>query len=395
MLSEKTIRYSHEFASVFLGVDALYRAHPDGDHIGLVIMNLAEGAITPTRFADIDQALTHLLDLQYRSVDLPEPDRRLFYQQLCHTTASILKWLRDGLPFPDRIRDFLHLDGIPPSASDLDSFRTQMQSLLTDMGYHGDLRAQCAEWEKRNRVPPDEVKQVMEVLLDEGWERTHRLISIPATKDDGLSVVTLSSDHFNARCDYRTRIVAINIDPVITRPALKHLVVHEAYPGHYVQFKIRQTHYHNGTGTAEALFSMLKSPSSCLFEGLADSGMHLLEWFEGDDDRFIMLMNRYQAGIAAAASWRLHHLGLAHDDVRNWLRDQALIGGEAWVSHRMGYISPKQRGMHIWSYWKGEPILTSVWERIAVDDRPVFLDYLFGRLHSPQTVHMFEQNQSH
>jgi hypothetical protein len=61
----------------------------------------------------------------------------------------------------------------------------------------------------------------------------------------------------------------------------------------------------------------------------------------------------------------------------------------------MGYISPKQRGMHIWSYWKGEPILTSVWERIAVDDRPVFLDYLFGRLHSPQTVHMFEQNQSH
>ncbi len=61
MLSEKTIQFSHEFASTFLGADALYRAHPNGDAIGLVIMNLAEGLFQPIKFADIDEALAHLL----------------------------------------------------------------------------------------------------------------------------------------------------------------------------------------------------------------------------------------------------------------------------------------------------------------------------------------------
>lgn len=389
MLSEKTIQFSHEFAAAFLGADALYRAHPNGDAIGLVIMNLAEGLFQPVKFADIDEALAHLLDLQYRAVELPELDRRLFYQQLCHTTSAILKWLRDGLPFPDRIRDFLHVDGKPPTDGELDSYRVRMHDLLTEMGYSGDLKTQCAAWEKRNQVPPDEVKQVMEALLDEGWERTNRLIPIPATKDDGLRVVTLSSDHFNARCDYRARVVEINIDPIITRPALKHLVVHEAYPGHYVQFKMRETHFQNGTGTAEALFSMLKSPSSCMFEGVADSGLHLLDWFESDDDRLMMLMNRYQAGIAAAASWRLHQSAWSQDRVRDWLREHCLIGGDGWVSHRMGYISPTQRGMHIWSYWRGEPIVASIWSQISLSDRPAFLEYLFSRLHSPQTIRMF------
>jgi hypothetical protein len=391
MLSEKTIQFSREFASVFLGADALYRAHPNGDGIGLVIMNLAEGLFEPVAFADIDDALVYLLELQYQSTALPEVDRRLFYQQLCHTTSAILKWLRDGLPFPDRIRDFLHVPGQQPTDETLDSYRARMHALLTQMGYSGDLKAQCAAWEQRNRVPVDEVQQVMEALLDEGWDRTNALIPIPADKSDGLRVVTLSSDHFNARCDYRARVVEINIDPVITRPALKHLVVHEAYPGHYLQFKMRETHFHNGTGAAEAMFSMLKSPSSCMFEGVADAGLVLLDWFDGDDDRLMMLMNRYQAGIAAEASWRLHQLGWPQDSVRDWLREHCLIGGDAWVSHRMGYISPKQRGMHIWSYWRGEGIVESVWSHTPAADRPAFLQYVYSRLHSPQTLRLFAQ----
>lgn len=389
MLSETTLAFAQEAAAAFLGVDALYRAHPNGDAIGLVIMNMAEDKVTPAHFRDFDEALACFIDLQYRTVSLPEVDRRLFYQQLCHTTIAIMKWLRDGLPFADRIRDFLHVDGVPPTEAELDSLRSEMRSLLNQMGYSGDLAAQCSAWEKRNQVPADEVKQVMEELLDIGWDRTAERIALPAPKEDGLKVITLSSDHFNARCDYRARIVEINIDPIVTRPALKHLVVHEAYPGHYVQFKLRETMYAQGQSAADGLFSMLKSPSSCMFEGVADFGIHMLDWVEGDDDRFMVLMTRYQAGIAAAAAWRLHAQGWSREQTMDWLRSQNLLGGEGWVSHRMGYISPVQRGMHIWSYWRGERIVESVWKRVAPERRADFYRYVYSRLHSPQTLALF------
>jgi hypothetical protein len=205
-----------------------------------------------------------------------------------------------------------------------------------------------------------------------------------------MKVVTVSSDHFNARCDYRTRIVEINIDPVVTRPSLKHLVAHEAYPGHYVQFKLRETLYHEGKATAEGLFSMLKSPSSCMFEGVADFGVQMLDWIEGDDDRLMEMTTGYQAGIAAAAAWRLHALRWSKEQVADWLRSASLIGGDQWVAHRMGYISPVQRGMHIWSYWRGKPILERVWSSIARENHRDFYLFLYGRLHSPQTVHLFD-----
>lgn len=390
MLSDKTIAYSEKLASAFLGADALYRADPNGDSIGLVIMNLGEGVIQPETFATHDEALARLLELQYQAVELPEVDRRLFYQQICHTTAAILRWLRDGLPFADRIRDFLHLPGEPPSDAHLDDLRGAMRALLNQMGYSGDLEAQCAAWQARNRVPPDEVQGVMEELLDIGWERTAARFELPAPKSDGMKVITLSSDHFNARCDYKARIVEINIDPIITRPALKHLVGHEAYPGHYVQFKMRETLYHAGKGGAEGLFSMLKSPSSPMFEGVADFGVEMLDWVEGDDDRFMSLMNRYQAAAASAAAWRLHALKWTPDQTATWLRSAALVGGDAWVSHRMGYISPPQRGMHIWSYWRGKPVVAAVWERLPPERQADFFAYTLSRMHSAQSLSLFQ-----
>src|SRR6266508_6114562 len=60
---------------------------------------------------------------------------------------------------------------------------------------------------------------------------------------DGMHVITVSGVPFNARCNYLARQVELNIDPILTRPALKHLAVHECYPGHYVQFKLRETWY--------------------------------------------------------------------------------------------------------------------------------------------------------
>ena len=49
-----------------------------------------------------------------------------------------------------------------------------------------------------------------------------------------------------------------------------------AYPGHYVQFKLRETWYNReGSAPADGLLSVVNTASSHTFEGIADNGMTL------------------------------------------------------------------------------------------------------------------------
>jgi hypothetical protein len=204
-----------------------------------------------------------------------------------------------------------------------------------------------------------------------------------------MRVTTVSGVPFNARCNYTERLVELNIDPILTRPGLKHLAIHEGYPGHYVQFKLRETWYRRGEAPADGLLSVVNTASSCTFEGIADNGLRMLDWIAGDDDRLSALLTRYRAGIGTAAAWRLHALGWPTARVADWLRENALIGGQGWVDNRMRFIMAPQRCALIWSYWWGEASVAPVWERVAPGQRPAFLRFLYGRMHSPQSVAMF------
>jgi hypothetical protein len=266
-----------------------------------------------------------------------------------------------------------------------------MRSLLNAMGNGGDLAAQCAAWEERARVPADEVPGVLSSLLDEAWDRAEeRVTAIPADKSDGMRVTPVSGVAFNARCDYLARTIELNTDPVLTRPALKHLAVHEGYPGHYVQFKLRETMAAAGEAAADVLLSVVNTASSSVFEGIADAGLAAMGWIDDDDDRLQALMNRYRAGIGTGAAWRLHALGWSESAAGDWLRSRSLVGGEGWVSGRMRFLAAPARAVLIWSYWWGERAVAPRWARVPQDERADFVRFLYGRMHSVDTVGMFE-----
>lgn len=388
MISDATLDFGRRITPALLGVDALYRRE-SGDGDGLAVLNMdGDGAFPPEPFSGYEEARARFLELRREAATLPEGDRRLYYDQLCHSTLAFLAWRSDGLPFRAQLADFLHVPAAP--ASDLDALRRDMRTLLTGMGYGGDLRAQCAAWEERTRVPPQDVPSVLTALLEEAWTLTEeRLLEIPATPSDGMRVKAVSQVPYNARCDYLARTIELNTDPVLTRPALKHLAVHEGYPGHYVQFKLRETMVREGTAAADVLLSVVNTASSSVFEGIADTGMAMIDWIGSDDDRVQALMNRYRAGIGTEAAWRLHALGRPEKEVADRLRTQSLVGGDGWVDNRMRFIAAPSRAVLIWSYWWGEASVAPVWEELPPDHRKAFLPYLYGRMHSPATVAMF------
>ena len=390
MLTDETLAYGRRVMTGLLGLDALYRAESD-DGSGLAAVNLdTAGEFAPEAFTDYADARRCFAELRQDAPGLAEADRRRYYDELCHSTLAFIRWRQEGLSFTARLEGFLHVAAQPAPDAELDALEGDMRALLDGMGYPGDLRAQCAAWEERNRVPAEEVPEVMRDLLDAAWDRTERLLlEIPAPKSDGMRLVPVSGVPYNARCDYLHRSIELNTDPILTRPGLKHLAVHEGYPGHYVQFKLREKLVREGVAPADGLLSVVNTASSSVFEGIADAGVAMIDWVETDDDRLQALMNRYRAGIGTGAAWRLHALGWSTERVSDWLRSRSLAGGEGWVANRMKFIAAPARAVLIWSYWWGEPVVAAAWQRVPVERRPEFLRYLHGRMHSNATVGMF------
>jgi hypothetical protein len=55
----------------------------------------------------------------------------------------------------------------------------------------------------------------------------------------------------------------------------------------------------------------------------------------------------------------------------------------------MAFIAAPARAALIWSYWWGEPAVIDAWRTVAPSDRPAFLEFLHGRMHSIRSVAMF------
>lgn len=390
MISDATLAFGDRVMTALLGIDALYRSE-SGDSVGLAVLNLdTENRFVADTFGTYADARDGFESLQRDAAGLPEADRRLYYDQLCRSTLAFAAWREDGLAFDHQLEQFLHVPAEAASDAQLQSLCSDIDRLLSGMGFSGDLAAKCAQWEDRNRVPADEVPGVIDQLMSDAWDRTEeRLMPIPADKSDGMRVRPVTGVPYNARCDYHERTVELNVEPTLTRPGLKHLCVHEGYPGHYLQFKLRETMAREGTAPADVLLSVVNSASSSVFEGIADTGMAMIDWIETDDDRVQVLLNRQRAGIATGAAWRLHALGWPADRVKDWLAGQTLVGGSGWIENRMGFISVPERAVLIWSYWWGEPVVTKAWESTSEQDRQPFLRYLYGRMHSADSVGLF------
>jgi len=388
--SDETLSLGNRAARGILGVDRIYRDE-SGDDFGLACLDMSRpGELESESFADYSEATEWWTEFQEDAQRLPEADRRLYYAQLAVSTRAFIEWRTSGLDFERQLGDFLHVPAAPAADAEIAELCTGIRGLLDGMGFHGDLRAQAQAWEERVTVPPEDVPDVLNGLLAEAWERTNeRVFPIPADPSDGMRAEAVRDVAYNARCDYLARTIQLNVDPILTRPGLKHLAVHEGYPGHYLQFKLRETWARSGEAPQDVLLSVVNTASSSVFEGIADAGLDVVGWNDGDEDRLQGLLTRHRAAIGTGAAWRLHALGRPRDEVKDWLAGQALIGGDGWVENRLRFIEAPSRAVLIWSYWWGEQAVAPAWNSIDPARVHEFVYYLYGRMHSVDSVRLF------
>ena len=139
-LSQESLRFGEELASVTLGIDALdRRIRGAQDEIdGLVVINMGWKDVRP--FEDYAQARSALAELAKKSFTLPEPDRRLYYLQACLSLDSFCAFSEGKLPgLTDQVGMFLHADCAPVSEDYLRERCARLEEGLRGLGYAGTL----------------------------------------------------------------------------------------------------------------------------------------------------------------------------------------------------------------------------------------------------------------
>ena len=229
-LSATTLAYGRKATKGLLGVHEMYIAE-SGDESGLAVLNMDSAKeFHAEPFADYAQARLYWSRLQAAARALPEPDRRVYYGQLCRSTLAFISWRNEGLSFRNQLAGFLHVEPRPASETELQKLQDTIQALLTQMGYRSQsLAQQCTAWEQQTLVPPEDVPRVLDSLLSESWDRANALLQlpdgggggIPAPKSDAMRVSPVTGVAYNARCDYLNRTIDLNIEPRLTYSSLK------------------------------------------------------------------------------------------------------------------------------------------------------------------------------
>jgi hypothetical protein len=378
MLTPDTVRYSERLTHAYRGLDALHRAANPSDPWGIVVLDMGESRPTTT-FSDWASADRAFERLAAEAADLAEADRSQYYRDLCRSARTVIAWNLGGVPLAEQVSGFLATEPRPASEAELDAARSDLAAELAQAGYGGSLSEAASAWEADVRVAPEDLVATMTALMGEASERAAAVFDLPMPPLPEVTLVRGAA--FNARCDYANGVVELNADPVITLGDLRHLVVHEVIPGHCLQFATRAQAYREGWGGADGLLSLVKSAGSPLFEGVADAGNELIGWTE-PTDRVTALVGRVRSGIGTVAAWGLHYDGWTVDQARTYLREHALTGGAGWVENRLGYIAPRGRGAHVWSYWLGERHLRPIYRQRTGATDGTFLRQIYGRMHS-------------
>ena len=389
--------FSAALTAVTMGIDAFERAQHAGDGMldseGLVPIYLGGDIIEARAYCDWSQVRD---DLDTLAADLhtvqPESRQDFVRAMLRSLKAAVHLFSGGELGYAAKVADLV---GAPSGAVDpleIKAITDALDGLLKRRGIvRGTLTERIGRWEADNSLAPALLERTFLELMAAGKARTAARIF--DTGDFHMSLKPVRDVPFTARCGFDEGVMDLNVDQAFTRAALKHLVAHEVYPGHATQLLLTRSRVLEGSAQPETLLCTANTVLGCVQEGIADEGITLVDWCEDDDDLIYLQIRRLRSAAQTTAAWYLMEENWSADEVGDYLRETA-GGQEAWIQGRLRMAAHPFRGPFIASYWAGARSVRRVFDRVAAPDFPRFIDYLYARAHSPQSLEMFDVARS-
>lgn len=378
--------------AVTMGIDAIERSRPRGtsllDGEGLVPIYMGSDLVPARRYASWEEVNEDLAALEASAGQIPEGPRAVFLRGMLISLKVAVRLFAGASPsFEEKVRDLVGAPTGPVDPAVIEDIRGRLDALLRRQGaVRGDLGERIKAWEEGRFIDPSRLEATFTELLAEARARTDARIIDTGGYEMVLNPVR--DMPFTARCNFNQGQMDLNVDQRFTRSALKHLVCHEVHPGHVTQLLYTRAEVEAGRSEAEALLCTANTVTGCVQEGIGDQAVQLIDWIEDEDDEIHLELRRLRSATQTSAAWHLMVDGWAADRVADYLRRTA-FGQEAWIQGRLRMAAHPFRGPFIASYWAGNESVRRVRERVAAAQRPGFLAYLYGQVHSPESLEMF------
>lgn len=394
---EKDFELAKRFCAIVLGTDQFYRneqAKDSGEESfvaeGLVPVDFS--GVTPEKVTDWKQVIEELEAIYHSYERIADPARRNYMLQQVGSFRKVCLWLSGTtMPFREIASETMFVNENPVGKKVLDHMVQRLHRLLEEAGYAGEVKDQVRAWQKARAIEgAEQTKDVLEKLLCEGKKRTLKL-GFESIRDFDVHAELVYNVPYNAYCDYMSRMIYINGEVVYTYDELKHLVCHEAYPGHMTHMATRQKLLEDGRIPADAGLVLTNTASSPIFEGLADNGVDTLDWNEDRNDDICRLLNQIQSICNLNASHIYYCEENGAEKAKRYMEEYS-FASDAKIRSRLRYMGFPFRKAYMYAYWRGWEAVETVWNQISEEKRADFLTYLYENMHSIDTVLQFEEN---
>jgi hypothetical protein len=393
----QSVTQDHDFGrrltALAVGIDQLERRLSDGkgvlDNEGLIPIYLGNDLVAAENFETWDEVFIQLKKLESEAVAYPPGSRRVFLSAMIDSLRAAAQLFNGTeLSFSEKLE---RLVGVPAQAvptEQLEHMRLNLESMLKHSGYqHGNLSERVMRWESERFLATEQIEPTFEALMLEGQQRTDAMIF--ATKDYRMRLNMVTGVPYTARCNFNQGLMDLNGDLKFTRSALKHLVAHEVFPGHSTQLLYTLEAAKQGSSTPDVLLCTANTVVGTIQEGIGDQGIHLIDWVESADDAIFMALRRLRSAAATSAAWYQMAEFWTLEQVREFLQDTA-FPQPTWREGRLRFAAHPFRGAFIASYWFGDEVVREVRERTKPEDQKAYVKYLYGQMHTPSSLRMFE-----
>lgn len=381
-----------ELAAITAGLDLLYRSRNRNagilDAEGLIPVAVAD--VEPQGFESYEEAEAALLSLRNRLGQAESALRRDWLDEMSDSLLALIATFRgDAISFAERLRRQIRVETRDIPEDIIAGYHRGIREALDELGFRsGSLLEDFSRWEADARIPEDKVLDVLAEFQRQARTRCGTLATaLKADWIDGewIQPVGQRDVPYSAYCDFPGRQVLLNVGFPYTAFSLKHLAVHEAFPGHLVHLKLRERRVAEGRMPLDAAQVVTSSASSALFEGIADNGLLFLDWVETPEDHLGHHLQRLRSALRCRAAWRVLGEGRPLEEVVPDIAAASLQSPEVTRS-RLAFLGHNLRSPFVYAYWCGEMAVDAVWSKTAPEDRADFWEYLYGNMHTPKTL---------
>jgi len=384
MAVQQSAALGRRLAEIALGIDALgaARARLSGneDFENLVPIFIGDDLVAPQTFADWPGVERALSDLASDIAVLRDGARKMFLFEMIRSLRASARFF-SGAPigFEEKVCDLVGVPAQTVSDAEVDDIHARLDRLLARRGFtSGTLPARVEAWQVGRYLDPSDIPPLFESLMATAKERTDAMIW--PTGDYTMRLNAVRNVPYAGRCSFAAGTMDINLDVLVTRSSLKHLVCHEVFPGHATQLLSTLAVAERGEAPLDVLLCTANAVTGAVQEGIGDQGIDLIDWVEDEDDAAQIELRRLQTATGANAAWHLHCSDWTRDDAIAYLRDVG-FGQESWATVRTAMALHPFRGIFLASYWFGNETVKALREA-ARDRRERLIDALFREVNS-------------